>query len=194
MVAMRATTGSARNSLTSAGVSLRFFPIHSGVCLSVISTLCHCAGIDRLGGNCIPAADPPHRHFPSWRYRPADRFLRSGQRITSVDRFDPYVTPLRNVRYLRIAVSKAEKPCGNVAADDRLTSTGQTTNMPTMDNRDCLAHYPFVVVRIACRVCSRRGSYRLGRLAAKFGRKSAFATSPTVSRTIASGGPWHDRR
>jgi hypothetical protein len=64
-------------------------------------TLCHCAGIDRLGGNCIPAADPPHRHFPSWRYRPADRFLRSGQRITSVDRFDPYVTPLRNVRYLR---------------------------------------------------------------------------------------------
>jgi hypothetical protein len=38
-----------------------------------------------------------------------------------------------------------------------------------MDNRDCLAHYPFVVVRIACRVCSRRGSYRLARLAAKFG-------------------------
>jgi hypothetical protein len=29
--------------------------------------------------------------------------------------------------------------------------------------------YPFVVVRIACRVCSRRGSYRLARLAAKFG-------------------------
>ena len=38
-----------------------------------------------------------------------------------------------------------------------------------MDNRDCLALYPFVVVRIACRVCSRRGSYRLARLAAKFG-------------------------
>jgi hypothetical protein len=38
-----------------------------------------------------------------------------------------------------------------------------------MNNRDCLAHYPFVVVRIACRVCSRRGSYRLARLAAKFG-------------------------
>jgi hypothetical protein len=37
-----------------------------------------------------------------------------------------------------------------------------------MDKRDCLAHYPFVVVRIACRVCSRRGSYRLARLAAKF--------------------------
>ena len=38
-----------------------------------------------------------------------------------------------------------------------------------MDERDCLAFYPFVVVRIACRVCSRRGSYRLARLAAKFG-------------------------
>jgi hypothetical protein len=38
-----------------------------------------------------------------------------------------------------------------------------------MDDRDCLAHYPFVVVRIACRVCSRRGSYRLAWLAAKYG-------------------------
>jgi len=38
-----------------------------------------------------------------------------------------------------------------------------------MDDRDCLAFYPFVVVRIACRVCSRTGSYRLARLAAKFG-------------------------
>jgi hypothetical protein len=37
------------------------------------------------------------------------------------------------------------------------------------DDRDCLAFYPFVVVRIVCRVCSRRGSYRLARLAAKFG-------------------------
>jgi hypothetical protein len=38
-----------------------------------------------------------------------------------------------------------------------------------MDDRDRLAFYPFVVVRIACRVCSRSGSYRLARLAAKFG-------------------------
>jgi hypothetical protein len=37
------------------------------------------------------------------------------------------------------------------------------------DPRDCLAFYPFVVVRIACRVCPRRGNYRLARLAAKFG-------------------------
>jgi hypothetical protein len=38
-----------------------------------------------------------------------------------------------------------------------------------MDDRDCLAFYPFIVVRIACRVCSRGGSYRLARLAAIFG-------------------------
>jgi hypothetical protein len=37
-----------------------------------------------------------------------------------------------------------------------------------MDNC-ALAFYPFVVVRIACRACSRSGSYRLARLAAKFG-------------------------
>jgi hypothetical protein len=38
-----------------------------------------------------------------------------------------------------------------------------------MDDRDRLAFYPFVVVRIACRVCSASGSYRLARLSAKFG-------------------------
>jgi hypothetical protein len=43
-----------------------------------------------------------------------------------------------------------------------------------MDKRDCLAHYPFVVVRIACRVCNRRGSYRLARLAAKYGPEIAL--------------------
>jgi hypothetical protein len=38
-----------------------------------------------------------------------------------------------------------------------------------MDSRDCLAHYPFVVVRIRCHVCARKGSYRLARIAAKYG-------------------------
>ena len=33
----------------------------------------------------------------------------------------------------------------------------QKANNPGVDDRDCLAFYPFVVVRIACRVCSRRG-------------------------------------
>jgi hypothetical protein len=38
-----------------------------------------------------------------------------------------------------------------------------------MDSRGCLAHYPSVVVRIRCRVCPRKGSYRLARIAAKYG-------------------------
>jgi hypothetical protein len=38
-----------------------------------------------------------------------------------------------------------------------------------MDDRDRLALYPFVVVRIGCRQCSRKGAYCLARLAAKFG-------------------------
>jgi hypothetical protein len=38
-----------------------------------------------------------------------------------------------------------------------------------MDERATLALYPFVIVRIACRHCSRAGRYRLARLAAKSG-------------------------
>ena len=50
-----------------------------------------------------------------------------------------------------------------------LTGSEQTANIEVMDDRDCLALYPFVVVRIACRICSRSGAYRLARLAAKYG-------------------------
>jgi hypothetical protein len=32
-----------------------------------------------------------------------------------------------------------------------------------------LAHFPYVIVRIGCEVCARRGRYRLARLAAKYG-------------------------
>jgi hypothetical protein len=34
---------------------------------------------------------------------------------------------------------------------------------------DSLASYPHVIVRLACTVCSRKGSYRLARLAEKYG-------------------------
>jgi hypothetical protein len=34
---------------------------------------------------------------------------------------------------------------------------------------DRLAFYPYVIVRVSCRYCSRRGSYRLVRLGAKYG-------------------------
>ena len=50
-----------------------------------------------------------------------------------------------------------------------MTRVEQKANTRWMGDRERLALYPFVVVRIACRVCSRRGSYRLARLAAKYG-------------------------
>jgi hypothetical protein len=56
-----------------------------------------------------------------------------------------------------------------------------------MDDRDHLAFYPFVVVRIACRVCSRSGSYRLARLAAKFGPEITLRDLTTGSPMIAYG-------
>lgn len=38
-----------------------------------------------------------------------------------------------------------------------------------MQVEDRLVAYPYVVVRISCELCKRHGSYRLARLAAKFG-------------------------
>ncbi len=34
---------------------------------------------------------------------------------------------------------------------------------------DALARYPYVIVRIGCDLCHRKGRYRLARLAAKYG-------------------------
>src|SRR4030095_1332021 len=39
---------------------------------------------------------------------------------------------------------------------------------------DRLAFYPFVIVRVSCRHCTRRGSYRLARLGAKYGPEIAL--------------------
>jgi hypothetical protein len=36
-------------------------------------------------------------------------------------------------------------------------------------SRHRLAFYPYIVVRVSCRHCTRRGSYRLARLGAKYG-------------------------
>jgi hypothetical protein len=53
--------------------------------------------------------------------------------------------------------------------------TGLEQKARTLDMDDCdHAFYPFVGVRIACRVCSRSGSYRLARLAAKYGPEIAL--------------------
>jgi hypothetical protein len=43
-----------------------------------------------------------------------------------------------------------------------------------MARSDILALYPFVLVRISCRQCPRRGAYRLARLAAKFGPETTL--------------------
>lgn len=40
---------------------------------------------------------------------------------------------------------------------------------------DTLSNYPYVNVRVACRRCKRQGSYRLARLAAKFGAEIDMA-------------------
>ena len=37
-----------------------------------------------------------------------------------------------------------------------------------------LAHYPYPIVRVACRFCERRGQYRLERLIAIHGRDASF--------------------
>jgi hypothetical protein len=50
-----------------------------------------------------------------------------------------------------------------------LTRQEQKANNPAWTPRIAFAHYPFVVVRIRCRVCARKGSYRLARIAAKYG-------------------------
>lgn len=47
---------------------------------------------------------------------------------------------------------------------------------PSQPEVSCLAQYPYVVVRVACDFCSKRkGSYRLARLAAKFGPETPLA-------------------
>jgi hypothetical protein len=43
-----------------------------------------------------------------------------------------------------------------------------------MPDSDALVSYPWIIVRIACRRCDRRGSYRLARLAARFGADVAM--------------------
>jgi hypothetical protein len=70
------------------------------------------------------------------------------------------------------SISPFPKPSAN---DSYLAQSGP--GRPTSDGgdadesrgRDRLAFYPFVVVRIASRICSRSGSYPLARLAAKYG-------------------------
>ena len=56
-------------------------------------------------------------------------------------------------------------------------------------SRDRLAFYPYVVVRVGCRHCPRRGSYRLARLGAKYGPEIELEN---LLRQLAGDCPlWH---
>jgi hypothetical protein len=63
---------------------------------------------------------------------------------------------------------------GGMPGRTALDEIGTKSEHFDMDDRDRLAFYPFVVVRIACRVCTRSGSYRLARLAAKYGPETSM--------------------
>jgi hypothetical protein len=54
---------------------------------------------------------------------------------------------------------------------------------------DTLCHYPYVVVRIACDACGRAGSYRLARLAERYG---ADIDLETLLDHLASGCKYRD--
>jgi hypothetical protein len=40
--------------------------------------------------------------------------------------------------------------------------------------RQTLEHYPYPIVRVACRHCPRRGQYRIERLIAAYGRETTY--------------------
>ena len=57
---------------------------------------------------------------------------------------------------------------------------------------DTLATYPYVTVTVACRYCSRRGSYRLARLSGRYG--ADLALDDLLATLTADCTAAHDRR
>jgi hypothetical protein len=66
-------------------------------------------------------------------------------------------------------VRTSEDICAPDPLEQKQNVTPSKVIPAMMDARDNLAFYPFVVAGSRARVCSRRGSYRLARHAAKFG-------------------------
>jgi hypothetical protein len=54
---------------------------------------------------------------------------------------------------------------------------------------DRLSDYPWVIVRIGCDLCKRSGSYRLARLASKFGAEASLVS---VLLSLSADCPWRD--
>jgi hypothetical protein len=50
-----------------------------------------------------------------------------------------------------------------------------------------LSDFPWVVVRVGCNLCRRKGEYRLARLAAKYGPEISLTICSTGSRMIVRG-------
>lgn len=63
--------------------------------------------------------------------------------------------------------------------------------MPRQPVPTKLSDWPWVVVRVECVLCRRRGSYRLARLAAKYGPEQSIAG---LLRDLAHDCPWYDER
>lgn len=53
-----------------------------------------------------------------------------------------------------------------------------------------LSQYPWVVVRIECKLCSHRGAYRLARLAARYGPE--FPLEGLIEDLANNFPYWHD--
>lgn len=59
-------------------------------------------------------------------------------------------------------------------------------------DREILAYFPYVVVRIGCDRCTRKGVYRLARLAAKFG--ADVTLDQLISKLVAAECPFWKTR
>jgi hypothetical protein len=59
-------------------------------------------------------------------------------------------------------------------------------------DREILAYYPYVVVRLGCDRCTRTGAFRLARLAAKFG--SNISLDHLIAKLVATECPYWKAR
>ena len=63
--------------------------------------------------------------------------------------------------------------------------------MPPRFTPRTLAQWPWVVVRVDCVLCTRKGCYRLARLAAKYGPEQSI---DGLLRDLAQDCPWFNER
>lgn len=59
---------------------------------------------------------------------------------------------------------------------------------------ETLATYPYVVVRLSCTMCPRKGQYRLARLVERYGAEMRFPSSSSSWRAAVNTGDDRDTR